>query len=181
MAEKLARLAIGSLQDLLFHLPIRYEDRTRITPIGALRPGLAAQLLVTVEASDVVFRRRRTMLVKVSDSSGVMTLRFFHFSNYQKQQLAPGQQLLCFGEPRRGINSLELVHPEYSLISGGQEPAHLTDRLTPIYPATEGIQQRTLRKLTDQVLLHLDQVEELLPAGQLTDWGLPSVTEALAE
>ena len=179
MAEKLARLSIISLQDLLFHLPLRYEDRTRITPVGALKPGLAAQLLVTVEASDVVFRRRRTMLVKVSDSSGVMTLRFFHFSNYQKQQLVPGQQLLCFGEPRRGAHSLELVHPEYSLVSGAQEPTHLTDRLTPIYPATDGVQQRTLRKLTDQVLVHLDQVKELLPADQLAEWGLPSLTQAL--
>jgi len=86
MAQKLARLNIFNVQDLLFHLPLRYEDRTRITPIGALRPGTAAQLLVTVDMADVTFRRRRSLLVRVSDGSGSLTLRFFHFSKHQQQQ-----------------------------------------------------------------------------------------------
>jgi len=181
MAQKLARLNIFNVQDLLFHLPLRYEDRTRITPIGALRPGTAAQLLVTVDIADVTFRRRRSLLVRVSDGSGSLTLRFFHFSKHQQQQFTPGQQLICFGEPRRGATTLELVHPEYTLTSDQEAMQPLSDRLTPIYPATEGIQQRTLRKLTDQVLKqYLPQVEELLPAQTLAEWELPSLTSALA-
>jgi len=181
MAQKLARLNIFNVQDLLFHLPLRYEDRTRITPIGALRPGTAAQLLVTVDMADVTFRRRRSLLVRVSDGSGSLTLRFFHFSKHQQQQFTPGQQLICFGEPRRGATTLELVHPEYTLTSDQEAMQPLSDRLTPIYPATEGIQQRTLRKLTDQVLKqYLPQVEELLPAQTLAEWELPSLTSALA-
>ncbi|MEL0082360.1 MAG: ATP-dependent DNA helicase RecG [Gammaproteobacteria bacterium] len=179
MAEKLARLNIFNLQDLLFHLPLRYEDRTRITPVGALQPGVSAQVRVTVELADVTFRRRRSLLVRVADSSGSMTLRFFHFSRNQQRQFTPGQQLICFGEPRRGANSLEFVHPEYRL--SGSEPPALSDRLTPIYPATEGIQQRTLRKLTDQVLTqHLPQVDELLPPAVLADRHLPPLPQALS-
>ncbi len=181
MAQKLARLNIFTLQDLLFHLPLRYEDRTRITPVGALHPGTAAQVLVTVEMADIVYRRRRTLIVRVTDGTGSLTLRFFHFSKQQVQQFAPGQQLICFGEPRRGANSLELVHPEYRLAGGAHPATQLSDRLTPIYPATEGIQQRTLRRLTDQVLEHnLAQVEELLPQVLLNQWQLPSLVSALS-
>lgn len=179
MAAKLARLNLFNLQDLLFHLPLRYEDRTRITPVGALRPGVAAQVRVTVEMADVTFRRRRSLVVRVSDASGGLTLRFFHFSRHQQQQFIPGQQLICFGEPRRGATTLELVHPEYTLTHA--QAVIMTDRLTPIYPATEGIQQRTLRKLTDQVLeQYLPQVEELLPLPTLAEWKLPSLTNALS-
>ena len=181
MADKLARLNVYSLQDLLFHLPIRYEDRTRITPVGALRPGIAAQLLVTVEAADVTFRRRRSLIVRAADGSGGLTLRFFHFSRHQQQQFAPGQQLICFGEPRRGASCLELVHPEYTLIGNGVDTPPMSDRLTPVYPATEGIQQRTLRRLTDQVIeQYLPQVNELLPQKLLEEWKLPPLTAALS-
>ena len=181
MAEKLARLNIVSLQDLLFHLPTRYEDRTRITPVGALQPGVAAQLRVTVELADVTYRRRRSLLVRVTDGSGSLTLRFFHFSRHQQQQFTPGQQLICFGEPRRGTSSLELVHPEYTFITDGVDAPPLSDRLTPVYPATEGIQQRTLRRLTDQVIEHyLPQVKELLPQASLDEWELPPLTAALS-
>jgi len=180
MAQKLARLNIFNLQDLLFHLPLRYEDRTRITPVGAMQPGTAAQIQVTVEMADVIFRRRRTLLVRVFDGTGTLTLRFFHFSRHQQKQFTPGQQLICFGDPRRGATTLEIIHPEYTLINDERASATLSDRLTPIYPATEGIQQRTLRKLTDQVLeQYLPQVEELLPTQVLAQWQLPSLTSAL--
>lgn len=179
MAIKLARLQIATLQDLLFHLPIRYEDRTRLSPIGALQPGISAQVEATVEAADVVFRRRRSLLVKASDGTGTLTLRFFHFTNQQRQQFQPGQKLLCFGEPRRGANSIEMVHPEYRLLTEGLD-APLSEQLTPIYPATEGVQQRTLRRLTDQVLdNHLHRVREWLPGDLIDNGQLPSLQQAL--
>lgn len=178
MAAKLATLGIFTLQDVLFHLPFRYQDRTRLRRIGELRPGDEGVIEAEVALSEVVQRQRRSLLVRVSDGTGSLTLRFFHFSAKQSQQFSQGTVLQCFGEVRRGPGMLEMVHPEYRLASQG---AALQNTLTPFYPATEGVQQGTLRKLSDQalVLLHRQRLQELIPLYLLKDLGLPDLVTAL--
>ncbi len=178
MAAKLATLGIFTLQDVLFHLPFRYQDRTRLRRIGELRPGDEGVIEAEVALSEVVQRQRRSLLVRVSDGTGSLTLRFFHFSAKQSQQFTRGTMLQCFGEVRRGPGMLEMVHPEYRLASQG---AALQNTLTPFYPATDGVQQGTLRKLSDQalVLLHRQRLQELIPPQLLNDLGLPDLVTAL--
>jgi ATP-dependent DNA helicase RecG len=166
LAEKLGTLGISSVMDILFHLPLRYQDRTRLTPIGALRPGLDVVIEGTVAGSAVMFGRRRSLMVKVQDGTGVVSLRFFHFSAAQKNSLQNGVRIRCYGEVRRGQSGVELYHPECQLLQGVL-PAPLEDHLTPIYPATEGLQQSRLRKL-------LDQVFQLLQRGQALPDYLPA-------
>lgn len=145
LAERLERLGIRRIRDLLFHLPHRYEDRTRLTPVGALRPGVVAVIEGTVAAADVVFGRRRSLLARIQDGTGICSLRLFHFSRAQQEQLRPGARVRCFGEMRVGATGPELYHPEYRVI-GDPAPA-LPDRLTPVYPVTEGISQLRIRNL----------------------------------
>jgi ATP-dependent DNA helicase RecG len=184
LAERLQGLGIHDIPDLLFHLPLRYEDRTRLTPIGGLRPGVAAQIEGEIEHSAIVpARGRRAMLVVVlADGTGRITLRFFHFRAHQKQQLSRGTRLRCYGEARPGFRGLEMIHPTYSRILPGQEPP-LADRLTPIYPSTEGLGQGTWLRLSEQALARLDQGElplrELLPDTMLENLKLPTLREAL--
>ncbi|MBX2836496.1 MAG: ATP-dependent DNA helicase RecG [Gammaproteobacteria bacterium] len=160
VALKLATLGIATLQDVLFHLPYRYQDRTRLTPIGALRPGSEAVIQGDVQLAEVVNRRRRALLVRIADGTGSITLRFFHFSNTQARQFERGKRVQCFGEARRGPGSLEMVHPEYRMQGQG---ATLEDALTPFYHATDGVQQPTLRRLTEQALT-------LMRKHPLIDW-----------
>lgn len=152
LAAKLARLNLHSLQDLLFHLPLRYQDRTRITPLGALRPNMDAVIEGEVRACDVVYGRRRSLLCMLQDGTGIVALRFYHFSNAQKEKLKPGSRLRCYGEARRGAAGLEIYHPEYSLVDAGSGPTSLEQTLTPIYPTTEGLGQQRLRSLIQQAL-----------------------------
>ena len=178
MAGKLATLGIFTLQDVLFHLPFRYQDRTRLRRIGELRPGDEGVIEAEVVLSEVVQRQRRSLLVRVADGTGSLTLRFFHFSTKQSQQFERGKLLQCFGEVRRGPGMLEMVHPEYRLASQG---AALQNTLTAFYPATDGVQQGTLRKLSDQALAQLGKVrlKELIPAELLEPLGLPDLVTAL--
>jgi len=178
MAVKLATLGIFTLQDVLFHLPFRYQDRTRLRHIGELRAGDEGVIEAEVVLAEVVQRQRRSLLVRVADGSGSLTLRFFHFSAKQAQQFERGKVLQCFGEVRRGPGMLEMVHPEYRLSTQG---VALQNSLTPFYPATEGVQQGTLRKLSDQALAKLDsvQLKELIPPSQLNPLGLPDLVTAL--
>ncbi len=171
LAGKLARLGLHTLQDLLFHLPLRYEDRTRVHPIATLREGAHVMVEGEVVHAERVQRRRRMLLVSVRDGSGLLTLRFFHFSERQRQGFRSGARLRCFGEVRRGPAGLEMVHPEYRLFGQG-EPLPLDERLTPVYPATEGVQQATLRRLAAQALERVDAVAELLPAELSGSWRL---------
>lgn len=145
LAERLERLGIRRVRDLLFHLPHRYEDRTRLTPVGALRPGVVAVIEGTVAAADVVFGRRRSLLARIQDGTGFCSLRLFHFSRAQQEQLRPGVRVRCFGEVRVGATGPELYHPEYRVIADPAPP--LPDRLTPVYPVTEGISQPRIRNL----------------------------------
>ena len=170
LAEKLQALGMHSVLDLLFHLPLRYQDRTRLTPIGALRPGMDVVIEGTVAGSAILFGRRRSLMVKLQDGTGVVSLRFFHFSAAQKNAMQNGLRLRCYGETRFGQSGVELYHPECQHLQGAV-PAPLEDHLTPIYPATEGLQQTRLRRL-------LDQVFELLERQRAQAGGLPDYLPA---
>ena len=179
LALRLAQLGVSAPVDLLFLLPLRYEDRTRLHPIGALSPGQRVVIEGEVLLSDINFRRRRQLLVRLSDNSGSITLRFFHFSSAQREGLARGTRLRCFGEVRRGALGLEMVHPEYRRVSTDPEP--LSQTLTPIYPLTEGITQTRLRGLIQQVLATLTSaaLPELLPPEWVPSQDLPTLRAAL--
>lgn len=178
LAEKLLKLGIRTVQDVLFHLPLRYQDRTRVYPIGTVRTGMECLMVATVDHCEVVYRRRRMMLVRVSDGSGSLMLRFFHFSAAQQKQLSAGTRLRFFGEVRDGPSMREVVHPEYRVLRSG-ETVSVIDELTAVYPATEGVQQPTLRKVTDAALPFLAQVEESLPESVRTEFDLPTLQQAL--
>jgi len=179
IAEKLKRLDLVSVQDLLLHLPYRYQDRTKIVPIGSLVPGVEALITGTVELTDVVYRKKRSLLCRISDGTGFITLRFFYFSGSQQQRLQRGTRIQCFGEARFGPSSLEMIHPEYEILAEDQVITG-NESLTPFYPATEGIQQQTLRKLITQALdKYLANLTECLPEKIQKDFNLPSLKEAL--
>ncbi|WFE70307.1 ATP-dependent DNA helicase RecG [Halomonas sp. M1] len=180
LAIKLARLGVERISDLLFHLPLRYQDRTRLTPIGLLRAGQEAVVEGEVTASDVVKGRRRSLLVRLRDGSGILSLRFFHFSPAQQQQLRPGVTVRAFGEARAGATGLEIYHPEYRL-SGSETPVE--EYYTPIYPTTEGLHQTRLRALTQQALGMLTQtpaaLPEVIPDALLQRFNLPGLHASL--
>lgn len=180
LAEKLAKLGVFTVQDLLFLLPLRYEDRTRIVPIGTLTAGERAVVEAEVELTEAVFRGRRQLLCRITDRSGYLTLRFFHFSQSQQDGLARGVRVRCYGEVRRGPLGLEIVHPEYRVLKD-VEADELPENLTPIYPATEGVQQGRLRRLVELAFESLgsDGPKEWLPAEVLEELALPSLREAL--
>ena len=170
LAQRLARLGVSQVQDLLFVLPLRYEDRTTVVRIGSLLPGMRAVVEGEIQLAQVAYRRRRQLQCSLSDGSGFLTLRFFYFSTSQQQGLARGTRLRCFGEVRRGPQGLEMVHPEYRRVSG--EPAAAEETLTPIYPLTEGVPQGRLRALIAQALHELD-------TSAVRDWIPPQVSGAL--
>ncbi len=166
MAEKLEKIGLNTVQDLLFHLPLRYEDRTRIWPIANAMPGQHLTIQGEVLNSSISFGKRRMLTVKISDHSGSATLRFFNFNAAMKNSLSEGKQVKAYGELKRGKFGLEIIHPDYKVFS---EPTELSveETLTPVYPTTDGLRQLTLRNLTDQGLSLLDKaaVSELLPDG----------------
>jgi ATP-dependent DNA helicase RecG len=181
LAEKLSARGLSSLQDLWLHLPLRYEDRTRITPIAGLVPGRPAQIEGRVEAVERGFRYRPTLRVAVSDDSrGTLVLRFFHFNRNQAAQFVPGRRIACYGEARPGQRGLEMIHPSYRLLADDEGPVQ-RDRLDPVYPAVEGIGPASLAKLVGKALERLPPAEELelLPAGLRERLGLPPLREAL--
>ncbi len=182
VGDKLARLGIHTVQDVLFHLPSRYLDRTRVTPIGALTPNTSVVIEGQVRGCEVVFGRRRSLMCKVQDSTGTATLRFFHFTAAQRANLAAGTRLRCFGEVRLGRAGLELYHPEYQRLDQ-QNPAPLAPNLTPVYPALEGITQQRLRALTTQALQLLtpDNLPELLSSATPARSGESAVQLSLTD
>ena len=180
LAERLRALGVETTQDLLFLLPLRYEDRTRVVPLGELKPGQRAAVEGEVLLTEVAFRGRRQMLCRIGDGSGFLTLRFFHFTAQQQHGLARGARIRCFGEARRGPNGLEIVHPEYRRVDRDTGKV-VEEHLTPIYPGTEGITQGRMRQL---VRMALDQtsasdLKDWLPASVLADTRLPALHEAL--
>ncbi|MBA6252886.1 MULTISPECIES: ATP-dependent DNA helicase RecG [unclassified Colwellia] len=165
MAEKLEKVGLRSLQDLLFHLPNRYEDRTRVTAIRDCFPGVFTNIIGEITGSQIINGKGRMLLVTVQDTSGTVTLRFFRFSAAQKNSLALGLNIRCYGEIKRGARGFEIIHPEYKSLDEDQPLTEVEETLTPVYPTTEGLRQITLRNLTEQALIRLErgQVEELLP------------------
>ncbi|OLU34876.1 ATP-dependent DNA helicase RecG [Pseudomonas sp. PA15(2017)] len=180
LAEKLAKVGLETLQDILFHLPLRYQDRTRIVPIGALRPGQDAVVEGTVSGADVVMGKRRSLLVRLNDGSGTLSLRFYHFSNAQKEGLKRGTQVRCYGEIRPGSSGLEIYHPEYRALSGDEPPA-VEQTLTPIYPTTEGLTQQRLRQLSEQALARLGphSLPDWLPRELAREYELAPLDQAI--
>jgi ATP-dependent DNA helicase RecG len=182
LESSLNQLGIHTCQDLLFHLPYRYEDRTRIHPIGALYPGARVQVEGEVEHSTIVRGRRATLVVVISDGTGRLTLRFFHFRAAQKQQFSRGTRVRCYGEVRGGYRGLDMVHPSYKRILN-EADEQVSDRLTPVYPTVEGLGPASWIKLTDQALSLLNtqqlELEELLPTDLRGNLKTPPLADAL--
>ncbi|XOV79853.1 MAG: ATP-dependent DNA helicase RecG [Aestuariibacter sp.] len=166
LADKLAGFGIKTVQDALFHLPLRYEDRTRVYAINDVQPGQSATVIGEVKTSNISYGKKRMLVVTIADQFGSLTLRFFYFSAAQAKQFVDGTTVRCFGEIRRGNRGLEIIHPEYRIIDESCQQS-VEDTYTPVYPTTEGIKQLTLRKLTDQALALLTKgrMTELLPDG----------------
>jgi ATP-dependent DNA helicase RecG len=181
LAEKLAKLGVVQVQDLLFVLPTRYEDRTQISQIGTLRHGVRAVVEGEIQLTEVAFRRRRQLLCRISDGSGSLTLRFFYFSGAQQAALKRGARIRCYGEVRRGPLGLEIVHPEYRYVVEQEDDEPLEEALTPIYPLTEGVPQTRLRALIEAALDETQRsgVRDWIPPAMLADLELPSLVEAL--
>ncbi len=183
LESSLNQLGIHTTRDLLFHLPFRYEDRTRIQPIGSLYPGARVLVEGEVEHSAIIRGRRATLAVIISDGTGRITLRFFHFRAAQKKQFSKGTRVRCYGEVRSGYRGMDMVHPSYKRILSEQDEP-VSDRLTPVYPSVEGLGQASWIKLSDQALSLLRQqqleLEELLPDDLRGNLQVPSLANALA-
>jgi ATP-dependent DNA helicase RecG len=181
IAERLAHLGIHHVQDLLFHLPLRYQDRTRVYPIANVAPGDHVVIEGEIESVMIPKAGRTRLLCQLRDPSGRIRLRFFHANAAQRQTLQAGARLRCFGEARRGTHGLEMVHPEYRIISA-ELIAPVEDNLTPIYPTTEGLSQLSFRRLTLAALKLLGEgalLHDVLPASLLKEFSFPTLSEAL--
>jgi ATP-dependent DNA helicase RecG len=181
LAASLARLGLERVQDLWFHLPLRYEDKTRVIAIADLRIGERAQVEGVVEAIERGFRYRPQLKVAIGDASGQsLLLRFFHFNRAQAEQLRVGTRVLCYGEVRHGTQGLELVHPSYQRLSG-DAAATVEELLSPIYPTTEGLGAKRLAGVVGKALALLPSAEslELIPPALCAEHGLTSLREAL--
>jgi ATP-dependent DNA helicase RecG len=179
--EKLHKLGLFVVQDLLFHLPLRYQDKTKITAIENALIGSEVLLEGEIFTQALTRGRRNSLLVKIQSPQGAfLTLRFFHFHYRQAQQFTRGKSLRVFGEVRSGPNGLEMVHPTYQFINPEEAP-ELETTLTPTYPTTEGLGQLSLLKLIQQaiVLLKQNPLEELLPQKLLQQLQLPDLNSAL--
>ena len=173
-AARLEKLHLRSIEDLLFHFPLRYQDKTRIVPIGELRPGQAALVEGRVVDARVAYAGRRVLIVQIGDDIGWLQLRFFHFSMAQKAGFQPGQKLCAYGEVRSARAALEIIHPEYRLF-GAHHAALLERYYTPVYPATEGLAQKSLRRLARAAVAWFqkpeNRLEELLPGEVVRELG----------
>lgn len=179
LAGRLARLGLRRDIDFVLHLPLRYEDETRITAVSDASPGVAVQFEVEVVSCDLVFRPRRQLVVRVQDDSGTLTLRFLNFYPSQQKVLQPGVRLRVFGELRDGFLGDEIIHPRFHVVaSSGAGPAALPTSLTPVYPTTAGLGQATLRRLIDRALTRGD-LTDTLPADALAKLGLPAFSDAV--
>jgi ATP-dependent DNA helicase RecG len=179
-AEKLAKLGLHVVQDLLFHLPHRYQDKTKIIPLDQAIIGQECQIDLQIQSQRLTQGRRPTLLVSCINSSGEqLGLRFFHFHPSQARQFKRGEQIRVFGELRAGPNGLEMAHPQYKVFS--YETPALDDTLTPVYPTTDGLGQATLVKLIKQAITLLKQypLTEGVNQAWLSHWQLPPINQAL--
>ncbi|MDN3516919.1 ATP-dependent DNA helicase RecG [Aquisalimonas lutea] len=177
-AERLGQLGVATVRDLLLHLPLRYEDRSRVRRLGELRPGMQALTAGTVELTEIVQGRRSRLVCRLTDGTGALTLVFFHYHPSQQQRLARGTRVRCFGEVREGPGGLQMVHPEIERDSAGDDAG---DGLLPVYPTTQGLNQTALRRLVDRALalLAASPPEELLPGDLRETLGVPGFAEAV--
>ena len=172
-ARALRKLGLVRDIDLALHLPLRYEDETRLVPMSTLRDGDLAQVEGDVIDCRVEQRSRRQLVVRLADDAGELVLRFLNFYGSQQKQLATGRRLRIFGEPRGGFLGDEMVHPRYRLVGGDEA---LPEAMTPIYPTTAGLSQLALRKLAAQA--HGEAMTHLLDAWEKRDCAcIPSVQE----
>src|SRR5512143_4328377 len=176
LQTKLEKLGLRTQQDLLLHLPLRYQDETHVHPIAHAPVGQAVLVEGEVTAANVQYRPRRTLLCQVEDGSGTMTLRFLHFYPSQLKTLVPGKRLRLFGEPRLGFFGKEMVHPQYKIVG---EDAPVAEALTPVYPTTAGLSQPALRKLVQQALGTCD-LADTLPETLLQELKLPGFADSIA-
>ena len=180
--SRLEKLGIRVIRDLIFHLPVRYEDRTRIHPIGRLVAGMTVLICGRVEFIDILPRARKSLICRISDETGFITLKFFHFSASQHNALKPGTLISCFAEVRHGFGGLEMIHPDYQVITNLDTEVTQTC-LTPVYPLTEGLSQAILRKVVKQALSFWSDDPELLidwiPSSTLKKYAYPSLAEAI--
>lgn len=179
--KHLARLDILSIQDLLFHLPSRYQDRTQIEPIRQTIPGEEAVIEGVIQTVGRPPRGRTKLLCELRDNTGKIHLRFFHVLSFQANALTPGTRLRCYSTVRLGPKGLEMIHPEFQVISEGKS-IPIDQHFTPIYPATEGLSQYTLRKLTGNALAWMENEHsfgELLPSSLLQSLAFPTLKDAL--
>ncbi len=172
-AKRLARLGIAEIRDLLLHLPLRYQDRTRTMPLGELAAGTECLVAGEVLGADVNYGRRRSLLVRLQDDSGRLAMRLFHYSRGQRESFAPGTWVRCFGAVRMGPMGLEMVHPEYRVFPS--EPPPPAPELTPVYRQTEGIATARLAGWIQAALTDVDE-EFGIP---LPDQDFPLLLDAL--
>lgn len=178
--EKLESLGIQSVEDVLFHLPFRYQDRTRILTIADLRPGDQAVIEGEIISSRVKFAGKRQLEVLLQDKTGVITLKFFHFNSTQQKKLGVGKQLRCFGDVKLFRRQLMMIHPEYQQV--GEQLKPVDESLTPVYPSTEGIQQNSWRALSSQALQYLQTehgLKELLSDDVRGHYDLVEIKQAI--
>ncbi len=184
VSEKLEKLGLTTQRDLLFHLPLRYEDRTSVTAVGSLQPGQRSLVQAEVLHVSTTFRRqgssKRVLAAKLADHSGVFTVRLFYFSAQLQNMLEKGNWIRCFGEVRIAMGELEMVHPELKLIDIDQPPP-LDQSLTPVYSTTEGLHQQSIKKVVAQAIdkLQLHDMAETLPQTWLAEHQFPDFKSAM--
>lgn len=179
VAQKLEKMGIFVLRDLLFNFPYRYQDRTQVVPLGSLSTGISVVAQGRIDSVQIQYGYRRSMVVKISDDTGSLTIRFFHFTNLQKEKLDQGIWMRCFGEVRRGYRSIEMVHPEYTVWQN-QPPETSDDNLTPVYPLTEGIGQGYMRSIIRSALKTArGKIREWIPQYEASRLDLSTLDDAL--
>ena len=155
LAEKLEKIGLLSAQDMLFHLPLRYEDKTRITTVRDLPVGISTNIIGEITDNQITHGKRRMMVVTLNDGTGHIQLCFFSFSASQRNSLAVGKSIRCYGEVKRGPRGYQMVHPEYKALDDDRVLTPVEETLTPVYPTTDGLRQVSLRNLTEQALNRL--------------------------
>ncbi len=177
------KLGLVCIKDLLFHLPHRYQDKTQVHPIQALTAGQYFLTQGVIEQCQLVGRQRKSLVCHISDSTGMLSLRFFHYQAQMLERLSPGTLISCFGDVKDGFNGLEMIHPEYRIIS--EQDTITEPTLTPVYPSTEGLHQTTLRKAIHQALGFLEQdhgsLTDYLPESLRNHWQFPTLADSLRQ
>lgn len=185
-AEKLAKLGLLCMQDLLFHLPLRFQDRTQVHPFAQAMMGLEIQVEGIVTHTHIHMGKRRSLAVSLRDASGLLVIRFYHFTAAQKASFSQGSTVRCFGEVRRGVTGLEMYHPEYKILSSSTTSSTQEQALVPVYPTTDGLNPNRLRQIMSQAL-HLladnpNRLIDYLPSDTYqTQTQLPSLADAIME